>query len=45
VLGDKRRPKRFTEEDYFKTQAEMAELFADLPEALKNSVRLPAAAI
>jgi DNA polymerase-3 subunit alpha len=40
VLGDKRRPKQFTEEDYFKTQAEMAELFADLPEALENSVEI-----
>jgi len=40
TLGDKRRPKVFTEEDYFKTQAEMAELFADLPEALENSVEI-----
>ncbi len=40
VLGDKRRPKRFTEQQYFKTQAEMAELFADLPEALANSVEI-----
>jgi DNA polymerase-3 subunit alpha len=34
VLGDKRRPQRFSPEQYFKTRAEMAELFADLPEAL-----------
>ena len=40
VLADQRRPKTFTEEDYFKTQAEMAELFADLPEALENSVEI-----
>ena len=40
VLGDKRRPKYFTDQDYFKTQAEMAELFADLPEALENSVEI-----
>ncbi len=40
VLADPRRPRSFTEEQYFKTQAEMAELFADLPEALANSVEI-----
>ena len=40
VLSDQRRPRRFTEEQYFKTQAEMAELFADLPQALENSVEI-----
>jgi DNA polymerase-3 subunit alpha len=40
VLNDKRRVKAFTAEQYFKTQAEMAELFADLPEALQNSVEI-----
>ncbi len=40
VLGDQRRPKHFTEQQYFKTQAEMAELFADIPEALENSVEI-----
>ncbi|MBI5899307.1 MAG: DNA polymerase III subunit alpha [Rhodocyclales bacterium] len=40
VLGDKRRPKRFSEQQYFKTRAEMASLFADLPEALANSVEI-----
>ncbi len=40
VLADQRRPRTFTEEQYFKTQAQMAELFADLPEALENSVQL-----
>ena len=38
VLNDKRRVRQFTAQQYFKTQAEMAELFADLPEALANSV-------
>src|SRR5215471_8796800 len=38
VLADPRRPKRFTAEQYFTTQAEMAERFADLPDALANSV-------
>jgi DNA polymerase-3 subunit alpha len=40
VLADRRRPRLFTEESYFKTQAEMRALFADLPEALENSVEI-----
>ncbi|OFZ67186.1 MAG: DNA polymerase III subunit alpha [Betaproteobacteria bacterium RBG_16_56_24] len=40
VLNDKRRTRQFTAQQYFKTQAEMAELFADLPEALANSVEI-----
>ena len=40
VLSDQRRPRHFTEEQYFKTQAEMAELFADLPQALDNAVEI-----
>jgi DNA polymerase-3 subunit alpha len=40
VLGDTRRPKRYSAEQYFRTRAEMAELFADLPEALQNSVEI-----
>ncbi|HYN27809.1 MAG TPA: DNA polymerase III subunit alpha, partial [Burkholderiales bacterium] len=40
VLSDQRRPRHFTEEQYFKSQAEMVELFADLPQALENSVEI-----
>ena len=40
VLGDQRRPKLFTQEQYFKSQQEMATLFADIPEALANSVEI-----
>ena len=40
VLADPRRPKRFTPDQYFKSQAEMAAAFADLPEALANSVAI-----
>lgn len=40
VLGDPRRKKEFTEQQYFKTQTEMAQLFADYPEALQNSVEI-----
>lgn len=40
VLADKRRPKNFSTEQYFKTQSEMVTLFADMPEALTNSVEI-----
>jgi DNA polymerase III subunit alpha len=40
VLGDSRRPREFHAAQYFKTQQEMAELFADLPQALQNSVEI-----
>ncbi len=37
VLGDKRRTRDFTPAQYFKSAAEMADLFADIPEALENA--------
>ncbi len=40
VLADRRRPRLFTPEQYFKSQAEMVEHFADLPEALANSLEI-----
>jgi DNA polymerase-3 subunit alpha len=40
VLGDRRRPQSCTEQQYFKTQAEMRELFADIPSALINTAEL-----
>ena len=40
ILADQRRPKHYTGEQYFKTQAEMAQLFADVPQALENSVEI-----
>ena len=40
VLGDRRRPHHFTEQQYFKTQAEMQALFADIPTALANSIEI-----
>jgi DNA polymerase III subunit alpha len=40
MLADSRRPKNFTPEQYFKTQAQMAELFADVPEALTNTLEI-----
>ncbi len=40
MLADQRRPRAFTPEQYFKTQEEMARLFADIPAALTNSVEI-----
>ncbi|MGQ0443291.1 MAG: DNA polymerase III subunit alpha [Methylophilaceae bacterium] len=40
MLADSRRPKNFTEQQYFKSQAQMVELFADIPEALANTVQI-----
>ena len=40
VLGDQRRPKLFTPEQYFKSQEEMAQLFADVPQALDNALEI-----
>ncbi|MCB1943710.1 MAG: PHP domain-containing protein, partial [Candidatus Accumulibacter sp.] len=40
MLGDARRPRLYTEEQYFKSTDEMVELFADLPEALENAVEI-----
>lgn len=40
TLADPRRVKRFTREQYFKTRAQMAELFADVPSAVANTVEV-----
>ncbi len=40
VLDDPRRPRYFSEQQYFKTEQEMCELFVDIPEALENSVEI-----
>ena len=40
TLSDQRRPRLHSAEQYFKTQAEMAELFQDVPQALANSVEI-----
>jgi DNA polymerase-3 subunit alpha len=38
TLANPKRVKRFSREQYFKSQAQMAELFADLPQALANTL-------
>lgn len=40
ILGDPRRPRHFNEEQYFKSQNEMTEIFSDIPEALLNAVEI-----
>ena len=37
TLADKRRPRIFTEQQYFQTRADMAERFSDIPQALTNA--------
>ena len=40
TLGNPRRQRHFTADQYFKTQAEMQALFADIPSALANAVEI-----
>ena len=40
LLGNPRRTKKFSEEQYFLTQEEMEKRFADLPAAIANSVEI-----
>ncbi|AOV16884.1 DNA polymerase III subunit alpha [Acidihalobacter aeolianus] len=40
VLGDPRRVRRYSAQQYLRTPDEMCELFADLPEALENTVEI-----
>ena len=42
TLANPRRNRRFTPEQYLKTQAEMAALFVDLPSAIENTARIAA---
>lgn len=40
VLDDTRRPKDYTDQQYLRSTEEMLALFADIPEALQNSVEI-----
>ena len=40
ILGNQRRVRKFTRDQYFKSSAEMQTLFADVPSALANSVEI-----
>lgn len=40
TLDDPRRPKHYSSQQYLRSEQEMCELFADIPEALANSVEI-----
>ena len=40
TLEDPRRPKKYSEQQYLKSEEEMVALFSDLPEALENTVEI-----
>lgn len=40
TLGDERRPKDYSDEQYLRSAQEMCELFSDIPEALQNSIEI-----
>lgn len=40
ILGNQRRVRKFTREQYFKSAAQMVELFADLPSAVANTLEI-----
>ena len=40
TLVDPRRPKNYSPQQYLRTEQEMCDLFADIPEALENSVEI-----
>ncbi|TQR61834.1 DNA polymerase III subunit alpha [Acinetobacter sp. RF14B] len=40
VLGDNRRPKTYSPEQYFKSAEEMTELFSDIPAAIENTYHI-----
>ena len=40
ILGNQRRVRKFTRDQYFKSSVEMQALFADVPSALSNSVEI-----
>ncbi|MCU8013481.1 DNA polymerase III subunit alpha [Shewanella sp. SM74] len=40
TLADPRRPKKYSEQQYLRSEEEMCELFADIPAALSNSVEI-----
>lgn len=40
TLDDSRRPKYYSKQQYFRSQDEMCQLFADIPEAIENTVEI-----
>ncbi|MDP8102011.1 DNA polymerase III subunit alpha [Phocoenobacter atlanticus] len=40
TLDDPKRPQKYSEKQYFRTEQEMCELFADIPQAIENTVHI-----
>ena len=40
ILGDPERPRRYTEEQYLRSAGEMCDRFADVPEAIENTLEI-----
>ncbi|MFT5757640.1 MAG: DNA polymerase-3 subunit alpha [Alteromonadaceae bacterium] len=40
TLDDKRRPKKYSKQQYLRSSEEMCELFADIPEAIENTIEI-----
>ncbi len=40
TLDDKRRPRKYSKEQYLRSEEEMCELFSDIPEAIENTVEI-----
>lgn len=40
VLEDTKRPRLYSEQQYFRSALEMSELFADIPEAIENTIEI-----
>ncbi|MCL1076981.1 DNA polymerase III subunit alpha [Parashewanella spongiae] len=40
TLADNRRPKKYSSQQYLRSEEEMCEIFSDIPEALQNSVEI-----
>ncbi|ABL99361.1 DNA polymerase III subunit alpha [Shewanella amazonensis] len=40
TLADNRRPKKYSEQQYLRSEDEMCELFSDIPEAIENTVEI-----
>lgn len=40
TLDDPKRPQKYSAQQYFRSEQEMCELFADLPQAIENSVKI-----
>ncbi|WP_017445711.1 DNA polymerase III subunit alpha [Gayadomonas joobiniege] len=40
TLDDKKRPKRYSKQQYFRSSEEMIEVFSDIPEAIENTVEI-----